>query len=40
MTAWHFGLLIQAMVPLSGIALVSVLAEQTANDPRHVRPRA
>ncbi|AHG93217.1 hypothetical protein J421_5682 (plasmid) [Gemmatirosa kalamazoonensis] len=40
MTGWHFGLLIQAMAPLSASALASALAEQSANDPRHVRPRA
>jgi hypothetical protein len=40
MTGWYFGLLIQAMAPLSGSTLASALAEESAHDPRHVRPRA
>jgi hypothetical protein len=33
MTGWNFGLLIMAMVPLSG----SALAEETASDRTYVR---
>jgi hypothetical protein len=33
MTGWHFGLLIQAMVPLSGAAL----ADETASDSQRIR---
>jgi hypothetical protein len=36
MTGWHFGVLIQAIALLSA----SALAEDSAHDPRHVRPSA
>jgi hypothetical protein len=36
-TGRNFGLMIQAMVPLSGSALASALAEETVNEARHLR---